>query len=150
IGRIIAFLCASVSLVRAAPPITFSVPTHYNLGIVCDELCVADFNGDGHPDLAVTSASTGKINILLNRGDGTFTNSATLLSLGTPLAIASADFDGDQKMDIVVANYPGDSLTVWLGNGDGSFGPSQGSGVTVNSSWASLTVGDFNSDGIPD
>src|SRR5215472_14898918 len=53
---------------------------------------VADFNGDGKPDLVCGSGR-----VYLGKGDGTFTSGAAIA--GTPLAVA--DFNGDGKADVL-------------------------------------------------
>ena len=73
---------------------------------------VADFNGDGKPDLLT---SDGTMN--LGNGDGTF-------KVGTPVGLvavdAVADFNGDGKPDLLVEEGI-NTYIVLLGNGDGTF-----------------------------
>ena len=113
-------------------------------------ISVADFNGDGIPDLAVGNAplpgGSGSLTILLGNGDGTFTAAASPATTSGVNSIAVADFNGDGKVDIVVAN--GLTLTMLKGNGDGTFvssdiTPSAGS-FQVSSA---IIAGDFNGDG---
>jgi hypothetical protein len=119
---------------------------------------VADFNGDGIPDMALITttegAPTDSISVLLGNGDGTFTAVAATPSAGEqPTAILTADFNGDGIPDLAMLNNGGASIgSVLLGNGDGTFraidselGPGQGWGVNFY-----MAVGDFNLDGIPD
>lgn len=114
---------------------------------------IADFNGDGKPDLAVLGGGVypeGFI-VALGKGDGTFSPLGVLYGGNLSLnQIASGDFNGDGIPDIVATNfyYPGNSY-VFLGKGDGSFTP-----VTApinNTEFNSqIIVGDFNNDGKTD
>jgi hypothetical protein len=69
--------------------------------------CVAgDFNGDGYPDLYVTSAVSDQM--LWNNGDGTFTErtrASGLVSFGWHSGAAVADVNGDGRPDLFVAGY---------------------------------------------
>jgi dienelactone hydrolase len=108
-------------------------------------VAVADFNGDGKLDLAVTNTGDNTVSVLLGKGDGTF---ATATSYGTgsqPFSVATGDFDGDGNTDLVVANVGETTVSVFLGKGDGTFKQ----GVTYQAGNAARTavVGDFNGDG---
>ena len=69
--------------------------------------CVAaDFDGDGHTDLYVTSAVGDQM--LWNNGDGTFTERTRadgLVSFGWHSGAAVADVNGDGRPDLFVAGY---------------------------------------------
>jgi hypothetical protein len=71
------------------------------------EGCVAaDFNGDGHTDLYVTTASYDKL--LWNNGDGTFTEGARAAGIrayGWHAGAAVGDVNGDGRPDLFVAGY---------------------------------------------
>jgi len=82
----------------------------------------ADFDGDGHTDLAVANATDGTVTILFGNGDGTFRATVGTATVGhSPSAIRSADFNGDHKPDLVVANRADNTVTVLLNNGSGGF-----------------------------
>lgn len=93
-----------------------------------------------------------------NNGDGTFTEEAAKLGLGTPgkgLGIAIADFDRDGKIDLAIAN---DSMPEFLyhNKGDGTF---EETGLTAEiavdgdgRTYAGMGIDfqDFDNDGLPD
>ena len=115
-------------------------------------VAVADFDGDGNPDLVATLFARTGLAIRLSNGDGTFREPVNV-SLPYPVFwVAAADLDGDGTPDLIVkmnddASPPG-KLTTWvaLNRGNLSFQPP----VKVSDSGDSLVVADFNGDGILD
>jgi hypothetical protein len=115
-------------------------------------VAVADFNGDGIPDLAVGNGANNSVAIFLGNGDGTFTQAANspVTVGGIPFSIAAGDFNLDGIPDLAIANAGSSTMTILLGNGDGTFKQAANSPVTVGNNPHSVAVGDFNGDGIPD
>ncbi len=110
-------------------------------------IVVADFNGDGKPDLATSNGwGSNSVSILLGNGDGTFQTQVQYPTGSEPYALATADINGDGKPDLVVANSDPavNTVSVLLGNGDGTFKTEveYPTGVGANS----VAVGDFNGD----
>jgi uncharacterized protein (TIGR03437 family) len=115
---------------------------------------VGDLNGDGIPDLAVTSLFGGfliptgaNLSILPGKGDGTFGTGTTFNLLFTPWAVpVIADLNGDGKPDIAVAE--GQGLVVFLNDGHGGF-----QAQATNQPWnfaPAIVAADLNGDGIFD
>ena len=124
-------------------------------------MVVADFNGDGKLDVAISRNSCPQedcdiaIDVFLGKGDGTFgPRIRTLLGAKGVWGdgnLVVADFNADGKPDVSVEL--GETCgcepavgKILLGNGDGSFTP------TLHGTYqGNLTaVGDLNSDGLPD
>jgi hypothetical protein len=112
---------------------------------------LADFNRDGHLDLAIATPPyyfppggilPGSIDIALGRGDGTFGAPTQVRAKGS-FRVEVADFDRDGIADLVIDD------AVMLGSGDGSFRPEVPHTPAVPYG-EHLAVGDFNRDGIVD
>jgi hypothetical protein len=109
---------------------------------------IGDFNGDGNLDLAIAEQFGGvnQVEILLGKGDGSFSSGASYPVGSDPLSIAVADFRGNGKLDLAVATLYG-GTSVLLGNGDGTFSV-DGGFPTPDADW--VVSADFNGDGKPD
>jgi hypothetical protein len=123
---------------------------------------LADVNGDGQLDIVAVNSSGAQplLSVALGNGDGTFQFPYAFVAPGfIPNSIAVADFNGDGIPDAAIASretfcdsegfcQTTGAVTLFLGTGSGRFGaptvvnPVPGAG--------SITVGDFNGDGIPD
>ena len=76
---------------------------------------VADFNGDGHPDIATSFGQ-----ILLGNGDGTFALSAHTLP-EKQAALTAGDFSHQGKISVAFSSANAFTIDVYSGNGDGTF-----------------------------
>ncbi len=89
----------------AVSPVTGSVP--YSVE-------VADFNGDGKPDLAVANAGSNTITVLLGAGNGHFAPPISPAVGTDPVFAAVGDFNGDGVPDLAAASNTTNSVTVLL------------------------------------
>jgi hypothetical protein len=109
---------------------------------------IADFNGDGIPDLVISNTDDGNPtpSLFSGNGDGTFTGDPAynLFGIYYAQAIAAADMNLDGIPDVVIY---GNQILVDLGNGNNTFGPGYGPPVSFPEGAASLVVADFNADG---
>jgi hypothetical protein len=107
---------------------------------------VADFNGDGKPDVAVANAFTNTLSVLLNHGDGTFGTNVNYFTGTNPQQIAVGDFNNDGKRDLIVANLNTNYVALLLGNGNGTFQPAiNAASLLIGVGF--VVAGDFNKDG---
>jgi hypothetical protein len=95
---------------------TFQAAVTYSSGenavVQISSVAVADVNGDGHPDLLLTTESVGAngnnggaVSLLLGNGDGTFQAAVEYPSGGyQTLGVAAADVNGDGRPDVLLAN----------------------------------------------
>jgi uncharacterized protein (TIGR03437 family) len=108
-------------------------------------LAVADFNGDGKPDVATSNTHAKSVSVALGNGKGAFQAPSTI-SMGTvqPTSIAAAAFSGDGKPDIVVTDGVSNIYLLYH-NGNGTFQqPIRYPTGGTNPSF--VVTGDFNGD----
>jgi hypothetical protein len=133
----------------------FGREVRYDFGYLnASTLVVADFNGDGVSDLAVTytvyAGNDGwqdRVTLLLSNGDGTLQTPTTTYAIGTySRQSAAGDFNGDGKTDLVIAvsNDTSSGINVLLGNGDGTFQTAVFYPLAGRPTY--ITVRDFNQD----
>ena len=137
----------SAALGNGVATLSWQNPQSPATGAQPGSIALADFNGDGVLDMAVTNAGANTLTILLGKGDGTFTATASSPQTGTdPSFVTVGDFNRDGKADLAVANLSGNNVTILLGNGDGTFTAAASSPET-GSQPQSMSAGDFNGDG---
>lgn len=136
---------------------TFQKPVAYTVGYEPTWVGVADFNGDGIPDLVVfnscgqsqgCSPQIGDICVLLGNGDGTFQAPIFNNAVTSPAMVAAGDLNGDGFADLAVTIYEQDSDTTFytlLGNGDGTFQAPVAQ--TAEYSPSAPVIADLNHDG---
>jgi FG-GAP-like repeat/Bacterial Ig-like domain (group 3) len=129
----------------------------------CVGLAAADFNGDGHQDLAVSSITHHTITTLLGDGTGGFTPLTPQKLNNFAGRLAAADFNNDGIPDLVLTGVlvtdpvtfeTLGGLSFFFGVGDGTFVQSDSAiaaPLGENVGYTSVpTVADFNGDGVPD
>ncbi len=139
----------SVSIFLGNGDGTFQPRSDYAAGNIPVGVAVADFNGDGIPDLAVVNNGFGfsnSVSILLGRGDGTFRSGGALLTGTGPFQAVAADFEGNGAMDLAAAFNGG--ISIIPGGGNGTFGTR--SDYAIPNGALAIAAGDFNRDGKPD
>ncbi len=82
---------------------------------------IADLNGDGKLDLAITNIESNNTSILLGNGDGTFQSPTNFPTGSFPVDIAALDLNGDGPPDLVIGAANSNAVLVLFGNGNGTF-----------------------------
>jgi hypothetical protein len=123
----------------------------------------ADFNGDGQMDIVLLAQPS--IQIMLGKGDGTFTAETQTVSVPTIQGQAcivgqppiTGDFDHDGKNDFAIRCTPASgtfsilptAIFVYYGNGDGSFSQPV-SAAMLDRQYVNFLAADLNGDSLAD
>lgn len=140
---------------------------HVSRDAIAFSAAVGDVNGDGLPDVYVTSynyygkvvpnswfnATNGTANLLfINQGDGTFKEEAHQWGVDDhrwSYAAEFADVNGDGKLDLYVVNDFGDKA-LYINKGDHFEDEATQRGVLDPGNGMGVSFGDFNNDGLLD
>jgi Bacterial Ig-like domain (group 3)/FG-GAP-like repeat/FG-GAP repeat len=109
---------AGMSVLLEQSDLSLSLQGIYNAGPGRTSFAVADFNGDGVPDVAVDSPEG--VAILLGSAGGTLGNSRAFAAGMPALSGALGEFSGSGNLDEAVSVAPAQALLLH-GNGDGTF-----------------------------
>lgn len=115
-------------------------------------VAVADFNGDGHPDVVTDSWGRNQVELLLGDGRGGLQTPGKYFATGhRPYErLRSGDFNKDGLPDIVTTNLDDDTVTILLSDGKGGFRNATGSPFPAGAKPWQVAVDDVNGDGKPD
>ena len=116
---IISFLIGCVLCTSLAPTV---FANHRSGDFPLPELIrMADFDGDGIPDLAVNLSGFDHIAILKGDGHANFSVQRQVETDTLPKGVAVADFNKDGKLDLATVQDWGYNIKVNLGDGKGGF-----------------------------
>src|ERR1051325_8708687 len=79
-------------------------PSIVTVGSNPQSVAIADFNGDGIPDLATANANSNNVSVLLGLGSGEFSPKVDYATAAGPFCIVAADVNRDGASDVVIAN----------------------------------------------
>jgi hypothetical protein len=145
---------------KCTQPPLFSTPVQLPVGTGPWDVAVADLDGDGKQDIAVSNQGSYDVSVAFGNGDGTFTSVAALAVAGNgsgPQGLLLTDVNGDGKKDVVT----GRAMSGPGGWGGGRFTLARNFGARAflspvdydyyTGAWAGggggVAVGDFNGDG---
>jgi hypothetical protein len=155
-------LCAALAIwVAAQPPQSLGHGRHAlvsPLGSGAPDRVMGDFNGDGHPDLAIAEGHDYRVDYLKEQvdssafsiwlGDGTghLRRHAIVFGLHADRA-AVLDADGDGDVDLVAADSDNFQATLLLNDGRANFRLGEHFSMLMPTN---IVVGDLDNDGHPD
>ncbi len=88
---------------------TFGTAAAYGVGNLATSISVAEFNGDGKPDLVVANFTDNTISVLDGVGDGSFQMVGNY-SVASPRSVVTGDFNKDGGADVAAASLNGASV----------------------------------------
>jgi sugar lactone lactonase YvrE len=148
-------LMGTVALTASTSPLTFLNPntTDPAVGAQPQSVAVADFDGDGIPDMVVVNylsygTVTNTVTVFKGAGNGTFTQVGAALTTDlAPRKVVVGDFNNDGSPDFAVVTQ--DGVDIFLNNGSGKFKKSSFINLStlLGSGFNSIAAGDFNGDG---
>jgi len=158
----IAVISLGTASAQTCKPIAQSAtsPIAVSAGLPSTAVAVADFDGDGIPDMAIASGvSNAELAVFKGNGSGGFSPfggspfalSSTLMNGGATTSMMAADFNHDGKMDLILISNQG-SLIIITGDGNGVFNipTSANLALAPDGQDRNLQVADLNGDGYPD
>jgi hypothetical protein len=126
----------------------------FSAGSIPNDICIADFNKDGNPDLAFANHDRKHLTMLLGNGQGNFipAKNSPFPTEGIPHVhgIATGDFNNDGWLDLVTDSWGNDQVEILFGDSTTYFGKPRKFFKVGKSPYQRLRAADLNSDGIAD
>lgn len=105
----------SIGTISFAPKVTITAVS------LSTSMAIGDLDGDGKPDMAITSYSNSIVSVFRNTGNkGTisFAEKVDFQTDTTPRFIALGDLDGDRKLDIITSHANTNTVSALLNTSD--------------------------------
>ncbi len=133
---------------------SFDTKVNFTTSAAPNSIAIGDLNGDGKPDMTVTSSTTSSVSVLRNTSisgsitTGSFDTKVDFTTGSSPFSVAIGDLDGDGKPDLAVANSGVNSLSILHNTStSGSISFDTQVPFTTASGSRSVAIGDLDGDG---
>jgi hypothetical protein len=84
-------------------------------------IAVADFNGDGNPDVVYFTPFQGSLRFFYGSADGTFTEGLNINAGNVSRSFATGDFNNDGRMDLALSSPGSGLVTLLFADAQGSY-----------------------------
>lgn len=134
--------------------ISFAAKVDFTTGYYPNRVIIADLNGDGKPDLAVTNRNSYTISVFRNTSASGSVSFAAKVDYATgsgPMSITTGDLDGDGKPDLAVANGITNTVSVFRNtSASGNISFAAKMDYATGNVPTGVAIGDLDGDGKPD
>lgn len=132
--------------------ISFAAKQDYSTGNGSIGLKIADMNGDGKPDIIITSGNSGFFSIFQNTtasiGNISFATKKDYTLLAHPDELIIADLNNDGKPDLVTSNFSDANISVYRNiSSGGVLSLDARINFSIGMFPSYINIGDFNNDG---
>ena len=133
---------------------TPAVNSPFFAGFLPNDVCIADIDKDGNPDLAIANHDRKYLTVLLGDGKGNFVQAknSPFPTEGIPHVhgVAAGDFNNDGLVDLVTDSWGNDRVEVLFGDSLNLFGTHREFFKVGKSPYQRLRTADLNGDNMTD
>ncbi|WP_026903893.1 FG-GAP-like repeat-containing protein [Pedobacter glucosidilyticus] len=139
---------------------SFAAKVDFNTEASPTSLAIGDLDGDGKPDLLVTSQNSNIVSVFRNTSTNgsitiqSFAGKVDFPTEANPSSVALGDLDGDDKTDFVVTNQNSNNVSLFRNTSTSGTITSSSFAAKVNfttgTNPTSIAIGDLDGDGKPD
>ena len=131
--------------------LSFASKVDFATGLNPTSLAIADIDGDGKLDLAITNFGDNSVSVIRNTGSVGGVNFTSKVDFATglnPFSLVIGNIDGDANLDLAIANYGSNSVSILRNIGtSGIINFATKLDFTAGTNPWSIAIGDIEGDG---